>query len=45
VFGRFCHGELGPRRCPGFAAAEASQQTCTQHSMITIVAVHAVQAA
>jgi small ligand-binding sensory domain FIST len=45
VFGMFCHGELGPRRCLGFTIAEAPQQTCTQHSMTTIVAVHAVQAA
>ncbi len=41
IFGMFCHGELGPGRCMGFDASQTPQQSCRQHSMTTIVAVHA----
>ena len=40
IFGMFCHGELGPRKCMGFEPAQKPQQFCTQHSMTTVVAVH-----
>ncbi len=40
IYGMFCHGELGPRRCLGFAPGADPQKTCGQHSMTTIVAVH-----
>ncbi len=43
IFGMFCHGELGPRRCMGFDSTEPPQQSCTLHSMTTIVAVHAAR--
>jgi hypothetical protein len=41
VYGMFCHGELGPSRCLGFAGSSFPQKDCRQHSMTTIVAVHA----
>jgi hypothetical protein len=41
VFGMFCHGELGPCGCLGFSPG-AGPEVCSQHSMTTIVAVHAV---
>jgi hypothetical protein len=44
VYGMFCHGELGPRRCLGFAPEAPPQKTCGQHSMTSIVAVHAAAA-
>jgi hypothetical protein len=40
VFGMFCHGELGPRRCLGFSSGADAAADCGQHSMTTIVAVH-----
>lgn len=43
VYGMFCHGELGPRQCMGYDSTQKPQQFCTQHSMTTIVAVHAAQ--
>jgi len=45
VYGMFCHGELGPRRCLGFDSVEKPQQSCTLHSMTTIVAIHAANSA
>jgi hypothetical protein len=45
VYGMFCHGELGPRQCLGFDSTRKPQQVCTQHSMTTIVAVHAATSA
>lgn len=41
VYGMFCHGELGPRRCLGFALTEPVHMDCGQHSMTSIVAIHA----
>ena len=43
VYGMFCHGELGPKQCLGFDSTRKPQQVCTQHSMTTIVAVHAAR--
>jgi hypothetical protein len=43
IYGMFCHGELGPRQCMGFDSTQKPQQFCTQHSMTTIVAVHAAR--
>ena len=45
IYGMFCHGELGPRQCMGFDSTQKPQQFCTQHSMTTIVAVHAARGA
>lgn len=41
LYGMFCHGELGPSRCLGFDSQASPQEACRQHSMTTIVAVHA----
>lgn len=41
IYGMFCHGELGPRECMGFDPQTRPQQSCTQHSMTSIVAIHA----
>ncbi|MFO1432106.1 MAG: hypothetical protein U1F76_18510 [Candidatus Competibacteraceae bacterium] len=43
IYGMFCHGELGPRQCVGFDSTQKPQQACTQHSMTTIVAIHATE--
>jgi hypothetical protein len=40
IYGMFCHGELGPRECMGFDPQASPQQSCTQHSMTSIVAIH-----
>jgi len=40
IFGMFCHGELGPKGNMGFDTTKRPQQSCTQHSMTSIVAVH-----
>lgn len=43
IYGMFCHGELGPRSNLGFDSTEPPQRSCGQHSMTTIVAVHAAR--
>jgi hypothetical protein len=40
IFGMFCHGELGPKRCLGFDSTGNPEQSCRTHSMTSIVAVH-----
>jgi hypothetical protein len=40
IFGMFCHGELGPKRCLGFDSTGNPGQSCRTHSMTSIVAVH-----
>jgi hypothetical protein len=41
IYGMFCHGELGPRTGLGFNVTQKPQHACTQHSMTTVVAMHA----
>lgn len=41
IYGMFCHGELGPDSCLGFDPDTADGSGCRQHSMTTIIAVHA----
>jgi hypothetical protein len=44
IFGMFCHGELGPGGCQGFDPdGRQALSACRQHSMTSIVAVHAVR--
>ncbi len=40
IFGMFCHGELGPKRCLGFDPGEVGPAACAEHSMTSILAVH-----
>jgi hypothetical protein len=40
IFGMFCHGELGPKRCLGFDPGEVGHAACSEHSMTSILAVH-----
>lgn len=41
IYGLFCHGERGPQTGLGFNSTPKPQHACTQHSMTTVVAVHA----
>ena len=42
LFGMFCHGELGPGGSTGFETVGEPGQ-CRQHSMTTVVGVHAAR--
>jgi hypothetical protein len=43
IYGMFCHGELGPKGCVGFESAQDPRKSCRQHSMTSIVAMHALR--